>query len=422
MPRLPPSLFRRAHNISPHLAALLPACRDLASARNELRWIREHVARVVGLSDSQPQSRFQSRNRSSSSSDNPRRVSASSSASASAEVSVSRKKATETGAAKRNKQNALLRTLCRRRGAGVPLQYILGSQPFGDLDIRCRPGVLIPRPETEAWAAWLARVVGDDVALRRRAERGRSSISTTTTTPWRVKQDADETRLGVLDLCSGSGCIALLLDSLLRRGVPGLRVTGFDVEPRAVALARENLEYNVRRGLLRGLDGVEFGTADIFAEDWLDGLRGRANDVDVLVSNPPYISARGFDRDTGRSVRNFEPRLALVPLPSTRSSRAAHVWPEDVFYDRLLEIAAVLRPRFAVFEVGGLAQALRVVQMARSRCEGIDVGVEVDVEIWRDWPDMRPREDEPESVEVGGMDVLVRGSGHGRAVFIRRSC
>jgi methylase of polypeptide subunit release factors len=93
MPRLPPSLFWAARRISPQAPVLLPACRDLPSTRAELRWIRDHVR------------------------------------------------------ATRSPLPSVLRfgKLCARRGSGVPLQYVLGSQPFGDLDIECRRGVLIPR-------------------------------------------------------------------------------------------------------------------------------------------------------------------------------------------------------------------------------------------------------------------------------------
>ncbi|KAL7625381.1 hypothetical protein AAE478_004598 [Parahypoxylon ruwenzoriense] len=388
MPRLPPSLIRRAHSISPHLAALLPACRDLNSARNELRWIREHVSDLVTQARDSPSRR-----------------------------------ASRTGPLE-GYANRLLARLCRRRGAGVPLQYVLGSQPFAHLDIRCRPGILIPRPETEAWAAHLAGVVA--------GRRGNGS----------EKGNGDgggaEKSLRVLDLCTGTGCIALLLYSLLRRRFPrrGLCVKGLDVEPRAVALARQNLVDNARRGLLgpgaEQIDEVVFGRADIFASDWLAPLQlprdGNGDDVgqgpeaemdaavvDILVSNPPYISAAGFARDTERSVRNYEPRLALVP--SARPPPLDDCEPEDVFYARLLEVAAALRPEYAVFEVGDLAQACRVVRMARRG----RFASEGEIEIWRDWPDMRPSEDEAESVEFGGVGVPVRGSGHGRAVFIRRA-
>lgn len=94
MPRLRPSLFWQARReISPLAAQLLPACRDLDSAANELRWIREHVQ------------------------DTPSSV----------------------------PHGLRVWNLVEKRGKGVPLQYVLGTQPFGNLEIQCRPGVLIPR-------------------------------------------------------------------------------------------------------------------------------------------------------------------------------------------------------------------------------------------------------------------------------------
>lgn len=98
MPRIPPGAIRQAYKISPHAATLLPACRDLPSTLNELRWIREHVEELQRGKQSSPvRAEYQ------------------------------------------------LASLCRQRGRGVPLQYVLGSQPFGNLDLKCRPGVLIPR-------------------------------------------------------------------------------------------------------------------------------------------------------------------------------------------------------------------------------------------------------------------------------------
>lgn len=97
MPRLPPSLFWRARRVSPGAVLLLPVCRDLPSALIELRWIQEHVK--------------------------------------------------EEGRTERrsNESRQRVLSLCRRRGRGEPLQYVLGTQPFGPLDLLCRRGVLIPR-------------------------------------------------------------------------------------------------------------------------------------------------------------------------------------------------------------------------------------------------------------------------------------
>ncbi|KAI1661237.1 S-adenosyl-L-methionine-dependent methyltransferase [Daldinia decipiens] len=376
MPCLSPPAIQRLHTNKALLTALLPTCKNMDSARNELRWIREHV----WSSTLAPQ--FQG--------------------------------ISEANGNDEKSKNALLNRLCRLRGRGYPLQYILGTQPFGQLEIKCRPGVLIPRPETEAWTTHLADIVRKT---------------------WRANKTKKENdiiaNLRILDLCTGSGCIALLLCSLLSRKFPNMHVQGLDIEPRAVSLAKENLAYNIERGLLRqqNANAVSFKGANIFSTDWLAPILKQADlidnrrfkqsalergTVDILVSNPPYISQEGFDRDTERSVRDHEPRLALVPeLPAGISSYGT-VLPEDMFYARILNVAKVLQPRFVVFEVGSLAQAIRVVQMARGRYREAE-----EAEIWRDWPDMKPREDEPESVDVAGMTVPVRGSGNGRAVFLR---
>jgi len=98
MPRIPPTLLRHARRIDRLLPPLLPVCRDLPSSQNELRWLGEHAAEVV--------------------------------ASQHADTSNER---------------LLLRQYVNRRAKGEPLQYILGTEFFGDLEIKCKPGVLIPR-------------------------------------------------------------------------------------------------------------------------------------------------------------------------------------------------------------------------------------------------------------------------------------
>lgn len=100
MPRVPTALLRKARTIDPFLPALLAPCRDLHTAQNELRWLREHVEKVA----------------------NARRARGDTLA-----------------------KGALLGQLVRERVRGRPLQYLLGTEYFGDLEIKCRPGVLIPR-------------------------------------------------------------------------------------------------------------------------------------------------------------------------------------------------------------------------------------------------------------------------------------
>jgi methylase of polypeptide subunit release factors len=100
MPRIPTALLRKAHAIDPFLPALLAPCRDIATAQNELRWLREYVEKVARS-----------------------------------------RRATKNALAEGN----LLGQLVRQRASGKPLQYLLGTEYFGNLEIRCKPGVLIPR-------------------------------------------------------------------------------------------------------------------------------------------------------------------------------------------------------------------------------------------------------------------------------------
>lgn len=358
MPRLPPSLIWKAHSISPQAATLLPACRDIPSALAELRWIREHVQSTSTLS------------------------------SIPAAVRV--------------------RRLCRQRGKGVPLQYVLGTQPFGHLEIKCRPGVLIPRytsrlisiserftnpihrSEPEAYTAHLSHLL-------------KAGYFTSPARPLRI-----------LDFCTGTGCIALLLYANLFSSYPQLDVTGVDISPKAISLSDANLNHNVSLGLIPAPSpshSITFQRLDIFSPLW--SSPASAGSWDVIVSNPPYISPRGFAEDCARSVRNYEPRLAQVPLPRPDAGVAQ----EDVFYARLLEIGKVVGPRVMLFEVGGMEQALRVVRMVEEKM-GLE---EWRAEVWRDWPDGTPGEDEEPDVLVDGVGkVSVRGSGHGRSVLVYR--
>lgn len=120
-------------------------------------------------------------------------------------------------------------------------------------------------------------------------------------------------------------------------------------------------------------------------------------------------------------MRTYEPKLAQVPIVTYPGGHR----PEDVFYARLLDVGAQMGAKVMVFEVGDLAQALRVVQMAWEHLE-LKTRGGVDVEVWRDWPDAAPLEDEMTSMtltEIGEQrrEVRIKGSGHGRSVFLHCS-
>jgi len=135
------------------------------------------------------------------------------------------------------------RALCLRC-IGTPLQHLTGEQGFRHLVLTVRPGVFIPRPETEVLV---------DVALELLA--GAASPC-------------------VVDLCTGSGAVALAIADER----PGARVIATDVSQAAVALARENAE---RLGL-----AVDVRAGDLF-EPLSKECRGQ---VDLVVANPPYLS------------------------------------------------------------------------------------------------------------------------------------
>jgi release factor glutamine methyltransferase len=153
------------------------------------------------------------------------------------------------------------------RARRYPLQYLLGEVEFMGLPLAARDGVFIPRPETEI----LVEAVVE-----------------------RAKRLAP--RPAVLDLCTGSGAIAVALARYLEPAV----VVATDLAEGAIGLARENARLNL----------VEARLAFVVA-DGLAPIRRRAEGFfDLVVSNPPYIPT-GEIAGLQPEVRDFEPRLAL---------------------------------------------------------------------------------------------------------------
>jgi release factor glutamine methyltransferase len=165
---------------------------------------------------------------------------------------------------------AFFDALVARRCAGEPLQYVLGRWPFRSLELVVTPAVLIPRPETEFVAEYAVRA-----AAAIATQAGRATI--------------------VVDLGTGSGAIGLSVAA----EVPMAHVWCTDVSEDALAIARANLV-----GLGRAGTRVTLASGS-----WFDALpRDLAGDIDVLVSNPPYVE---LDAPLDDVVRNWEPHLAL---------------------------------------------------------------------------------------------------------------
>lgn len=155
------------------------------------------------------------------------------------------------------------RTLARRV-AREPLAYIQGEKEFWSLPLQVRPGVLVPRPESET----VVEAALDHLPDRRRPRR-------------------------ILDLGTGSGCLLLALLSEL----PGAVGVGIDLAPAAAACARGNalrLDLAGRALIVRGA--------------WGGAVSGP---FDVIVSNPPYVRASDW-QELAPEIREHEPAGALL--------------------------------------------------------------------------------------------------------------
>jgi release factor glutamine methyltransferase len=167
-------------------------------------------------------------------------------------------------------QEARVRELVERRLAGKPLAHLTGRQRFMGLELEADPAALIPRRETEVLA---------NAAIGLLAE------------------NASATALEVIDVCTGSGNVALAIAA----HEPRARVHAADLSPEAVALARRN-------AALVGLaDRVTFESGDLLAP--YDATRFH-DALDLLSCNPPYISSAKVDT-MPHEISRHEPRLAF---------------------------------------------------------------------------------------------------------------
>lgn len=160
-----------------------------------------------------------------------------------------------------------------------PIQYVMNKCWFYGMELFVDPSVLIPRPETEELVEWIVKDVKD------------SGLNVFTN----EKAEADETTLlKILDVGTGSGCIALAL----KKAIPRAEVWGCDVSEKALNVARRNGS---------GLDI----RVDFQGLNFLDALQQKQlPTVDILVSNPPYIPISNKDQ-MDRNVVDHEPHSAL---------------------------------------------------------------------------------------------------------------
>ncbi len=170
-------------------------------------------------------------------------------------------------------ENALrdYRRMIRRRSAREPLQYILGHQEFMGLDFIVNGHVLIPRQDTETLV---------ELVLREQPDRGKR----------------------ILDLCTGSGCIAVSL--AVKGGYES--VTAADLSAEALETAAENAERLIPEWETESSEERRFR---LYQGDLFHALP-RGERYDILVSNPPYISSEAI-KELQPEVRDYEPVMAL---------------------------------------------------------------------------------------------------------------
>jgi release factor glutamine methyltransferase len=175
------------------------------------------------------------------------------------------------------------KTLVEQLKVEIPIQYLLGKTSFFGLDFEVNSSVLIPRPETEELVEWIL-------------ECQKSKIETG--------------KLRILDIGTGSGCIAISL----AKNIFNAQVVAIDVSEKALATAANNAETNK-------VD-VTFITQNILHTDDL------GQQFDIIVSNPPYV--RNLEKqEIKKNVLDNEPHLALFVEDSDAL----------IFYRKIAELA-----------------------------------------------------------------------------------
>jgi release factor glutamine methyltransferase len=260
-------------------------------------------------------------------------------------------------------QLSAFRDLVKRRSQRVPTQYLLGRAHFRNLTLKVTPAVLIPRPETEllvdealdilqpkkrpAWTFDHGEFV--DHRPEPAAAEGQGELIERGDAPPAPAHPR------VLDLCTGSGCIALAVAS----ECPAAAVVATDVSAEALAVARENaaaLGLEDRVALLEG---------DLFAA--LEPLPPEERVFDLVTCNPPYVGEADV-AGLMPEVRDHEPHVALSAGPEGLA-----------LVDRLLAgVAAHLKPGASLLMEIGYDQAARVRQRLEA-AEGLQlVGIRKD--------------------------------------------
>lgn len=157
----------------------------------------------------------------------------------------------------------IIRPMVKRRARHEPLQYITGETDFHRVTLKVKPGVLIPRQETEELVDWI------------------------------LKSYPSDSKLTVLDIGTGSGCIPIAL----KNERPDWEIYATDISPEALDIAKENAALNNVE--------IYFEQDDLFTHTAFPDVS-----FDLVISNPPYI-LREEESALDKEVKDYEPALAL---------------------------------------------------------------------------------------------------------------
>ena len=194
---------------------------------------------------------------------------------------------------------------------GEPVQYVLGEADFAGRTFHVEPGVLIPRPETAELCQWIEKDMIEKSIV--------SSEDSPEDSSGNSPQATDDAKL-ILDICTGSGCIAITLGL----NIPNSEVTGWDISEDALRIAQGNVEMmkagNVRiehQDALALPKAAETDNEKMKGNDDKEVMKpkGEAKTPstqkwDLIVSNPPYICEKE-KADMEKNVLEHEPSLAL---------------------------------------------------------------------------------------------------------------
>ena len=208
-----------------------------------------------------------------------------------------------------------LEEIITRLQNGEPVQYVLGKADFAGRPFHVEPGVLIPRPETAELCQWIEK----DMIEKSIVSSGDSPEDSPEDSSGNSPQATDDARR-ILDICTGSGCIAITLGL----NIPNSEVTGWDISEDALRIAQGNVEMmkagNVR---IEHQDALALPKAAETDNEKMKGNddkevvkpKGKAKTPstqkwDLIVSNPPYICEKE-KADMEKNVLEHEPSLAL---------------------------------------------------------------------------------------------------------------